>query len=78
MTAPVFVVVGHVNRGKSSLVSTLAADENVEIAAGPGTTRHCRAFPMRVDARSPVERSCSRSQARAWRARSKPGVSTSV
>lgn len=47
---PVFVVVGHVNRGKSSLVSTLAADENVEIAAGPGTTRHCRAFPMRVDA----------------------------
>jgi hypothetical protein len=46
---PVFVVVGHVNRGKSSLVSTLAADESVVIAAGPGTTRDCRAFPMRVD-----------------------------
>jgi hypothetical protein len=49
MEAPVFVVVGHVNRGKSSLVSTLAADESVEIAVDPGTTRHCRSFPMRVD-----------------------------
>jgi len=49
VTAPVFVVVGHVNRGKSSLVSTLAADESVAIADEPGTTRHCRSFPMRVD-----------------------------
>lgn len=49
MSAPIFVVVGHVNRGKSSLVSTLAADESVVIAHEPGTTRHCRSFPMRVD-----------------------------
>jgi len=47
--APDFVVVGHVNRGKSSLVSTLAADESVVITEEHGTTRHCRAFPMRVD-----------------------------
>lgn len=46
--APVFVVVGHVNRGKSSIVSTLAADESVRIDATPGTTRKCRSFPMRL------------------------------
>jgi hypothetical protein len=49
MTTPAFVVVGHVNRGKSSVVSTLAADESVRIDAAPGTTKHCRHFPMRVD-----------------------------
>ncbi len=48
MKSPVFVVVGHVNRGKSSIVSTLAADDSVRIDAMPGTTRHCRAYPMRV------------------------------
>jgi GTPase Era involved in 16S rRNA processing len=47
--APVFVVVGHVNRGKSSVVSTLSADETVAIDDTPGTTLHCRAYPMRVD-----------------------------
>jgi GTP-binding protein EngB required for normal cell division len=46
---PVFVVVGHVNRGKSSVVSTLAADETAAIDMSPGTTQHCRAYPMRVD-----------------------------
>jgi GTP-binding protein EngB required for normal cell division len=49
VSAPRFVVVGHVNRGKSSVVSTLAADETVRIDETPGTTRHCREFPMRVD-----------------------------
>ena len=49
---PVFVVVGHVNRGKSSIVSTLAADENVRIDPTPGTTRHCRSYPLRVDGRT--------------------------
>ncbi|MDH3718740.1 MAG: GTPase/DUF3482 domain-containing protein, partial [Planctomycetota bacterium] len=48
MNPPVFVVVGHVNRGKSSIVSTLAADDSVRIDSMPGTTRHCREFPMRV------------------------------
>ena len=44
---PVFVVVGHVNRGKSSVVSTLAADESVAIDLTPGTTQVRRAYPMR-------------------------------
>ena len=48
MSAPVFVVVGHVNRGKSSIVATLAADESVRIGEQPGTTRHCRSYPMRL------------------------------
>src|SRR5262245_30796917 len=48
MTSPVFVVVGHVNRGKSSIVSTLAADDSVRIDAAPGTTIHCREYPAVV------------------------------
>ena len=51
MSAPVFVVVGHPNKGKSSIVSTLAQDDRVEIAPDPGTTTHSRYFPMRVDGR---------------------------
>jgi len=47
--APVFVVVGHVNRGKSSVVSTLSADETVAIDDTPGTTLRCRAYPMRLN-----------------------------
>jgi hypothetical protein len=50
--APVFVVVGHVNRGKSSVVSTLAADETVAINDTPGTTLRNRAYPMRVDGKT--------------------------
>lgn len=46
---PVFVVVGHVNRGKSSIVSSLAADETVRIGDAPGTTRERRSFPMQLD-----------------------------
>ncbi|MBW3597749.1 MAG: GTPase/DUF3482 domain-containing protein [Planctomycetes bacterium] len=49
MSPPVFVVVGNVNRGKSSIVSTLAADDSVRISPTPGTTRACREFPMRVN-----------------------------
>jgi len=48
LSAPIFAVVGRVNRGKSSIVSTLAADESVAIAAAPGTTRHNREYPLRV------------------------------
>jgi hypothetical protein len=51
MSAPVFVVVGHPNKGKSSIVATLAQDDSVEIAPDPGTTTHSRRFPMRVDGR---------------------------
>ena len=51
MSAPVFVVVGHPNKGKSSIVATLAQNDRVEIAPDPGTTMHSRCFPMRVDGR---------------------------
>jgi len=46
---PTFAVVGHPNKGKSSIVSTLAHDDSVRIAPDPGTTVACRAYPMRVD-----------------------------
>ena len=49
MTQPVFAVVGHPNKGKSSIVATLAQDDSVRIAAESGTTVRCRAYPMRVD-----------------------------
>lgn len=48
-TEPVFAVVGHPNKGKSSIVSTLAQDDSVRIAPEAGTTVACRRFPMRVD-----------------------------
>src|SRR5690606_1898510 len=37
--------------GKSSVVSTLAADESVRIASDAPTTLECRTFPMRVNDR---------------------------
>lgn len=49
MSKPVFVVVGHPNKGKSSIVSTLAQDDSVRVAPEPGTTTRAREFPMRVD-----------------------------
>jgi hypothetical protein len=49
---PVFAVVGHPNKGKSSLVSTLARDLSVGVGPDPGTTRRARAFPMRVEGRT--------------------------
>ncbi len=49
--APRIAVVGHPNKGKSSLVATLAEDDSVGISATPGTTLASRAYPMRVDGR---------------------------
>ncbi|MDH3689909.1 MAG: DUF3482 domain-containing protein [Gammaproteobacteria bacterium] len=49
MSDPVFAVVGHPNKGKSSIVATLAQDDSVIISAEPGTTTRCRRFPMKVD-----------------------------
>lgn len=46
---PKFAVVGHPNKGKSSIVSTLAHDESVQISNTPGTTTKQRAFPLQVD-----------------------------
>ena len=49
MSAPTFAVVGHPNKGKSSLVAALAQDESVGIGPEPGTTVKARRFPLRVD-----------------------------
>ena len=51
MSAPTFAVVGHPNKGKSSIVATLAQDDSVAIAPMPGTTVRCRRYPMKVDRR---------------------------
>jgi hypothetical protein len=49
---PRFAVVGRVNKGKSSIVATLAEDDTVRIDARPGTTTEVREFPVRVDGRT--------------------------
>ncbi|WP_170150134.1 DUF3482 domain-containing protein [Parahaliea mediterranea] len=49
MSLPVFAVVGRPNKGKSSIVATLARDDSVYIDARAGSTRQARAFPMQVD-----------------------------
>jgi len=46
---PKFAVVGHPNKGKSTIVSTLAFDDSVQISNTPGTTTKKRSFPLRVD-----------------------------
>lgn len=49
---PRFAVVGRVNKGKSSIVATLAEDDSVRIDPRPGTTVEVREFPVRVDGRT--------------------------
>jgi GTPase Era involved in 16S rRNA processing len=49
VNVPVFAVVGRPNKGKSSIVATLARDDSVGIEARAGSTREAREFPMRVD-----------------------------
>jgi hypothetical protein len=46
---PSFAIVGHPNKGKSSIVATLAEDESIAISPDPGTTRLARSFRMRID-----------------------------
>jgi len=46
---PVFAVVGRVNKGKSSVLATLAEDDSVRIGRRPGTTVDCREYPIRID-----------------------------
>lgn len=48
-THPKFAVVGHPNKGKSSIVSALALDDTVQISDMPGTTSKRRSFPLKVD-----------------------------
>lgn len=49
LTHPKFAVVGHPNKGKSSIVSALALDDSVQISDTPGTTTKKRSFPLTVD-----------------------------
>ena len=49
MSTPVFAVVGHPNKGKSSIVATLARDDSVYIDDRAGSTRDARIYPMKVD-----------------------------
>ena len=49
MIVPRFAIVGHPNKGKSSIVATLAEDDDVAISPHPGTTTQARAYPMRLD-----------------------------
>lgn len=48
---PTFAIVGHPNKGKSSIVATLAEDETVVVSPDPGTTRQSRGFQMQSDGR---------------------------
>ncbi len=52
MTPPTFVVVGRVNKGKSSIVATLAEEESVPISEEPGTTRETRAYAVEAEGRA--------------------------
>jgi hypothetical protein len=49
MTTPAFAVVGHPNKGKSSIVSTLAEDDGTAIGAEPGTTVNATGYTLYVD-----------------------------
>lgn len=49
MIKPVFAVVGHVNKGKSSIVATLTEDDSVAIAYEARTTTEVQEFPVRID-----------------------------
>ena len=52
---PKFAVVGHPNKGKSSIVSALAMDDSVQVSDTPGTTTKKRSFPLRVDGKTLYE-----------------------
>lgn len=46
---PLFAVVGHPNKGKSSVVATLSQNDAIAIALEPGTTRKRQLYPLSVD-----------------------------
>jgi len=49
LSAPNFVVVGRVNKGKSSIVATLAEEESIPISEEPGTTQETRAYSVEAE-----------------------------
>jgi GTPase SAR1 family protein len=46
---PKFAVVGHPNKGKSSIVSTLVEAGDIQISNIPGTTVESHVYPMRIN-----------------------------
>ena len=46
---PSLAVVGRINEGKSSIVSTLAEDDSVEVSELARTTTRCHRYPVRAD-----------------------------
>ena len=46
---PKFAVVGHPNKGKSTIVSALAMDDSIEISDIPGTTTKATEYPLKID-----------------------------
>ncbi|MDQ3731163.1 MAG: GTPase/DUF3482 domain-containing protein [Pseudomonadota bacterium] len=48
---PTFVVVGRVNEGKTSIVSTLVEDDTARISPDPGTTVDCQEYVIAGDGR---------------------------
>lgn len=46
---PMFAVVGHPNKGKSSIVATLAEDDSVLVGPTPGTTRNAHRHSFSID-----------------------------
>lgn len=49
MTTPVFAVVGHPNKGKSSIVSTLTRQDAVRISELSGTTTQAQSFALNLN-----------------------------
>ena len=45
---PRFAVVGHPNKGKSSIVATLAQNDSVAISTQSGTTKQCQQIDVRI------------------------------
>lgn len=45
-SVPQFAVVGRVNRGKSSVIATLAEEDSIAISPIPGTTRKCADYDV--------------------------------
>ena len=52
---PKFAVVGHPNKGKSSIVASLSLDSTIQIGNTPGTTQVHRSFPLKVDGETVYE-----------------------
>lgn len=52
---PLFAVVGQPNKGKSSIVASLAFDDTVQVSDTPGTTTVNRSFPLVVDGKTLYE-----------------------